>query len=168
MAFIPDIRPQSSLAAMSFVLDRHRRVIRVQDITLPHAVAHQLVQRQDDVGRSAHPAAQRRTIDLHPLAGKDLFEAVQRQMIGEFAGHHVRQQPRTGQSLFDRLPGFIRQIDMRLAIALVAMSRIAVRAGVFVADVLQDHEVAGKVLQLLALLLSDALPLLTAAGAGFF
>ena len=34
------------------------------------------------------------------------------------------------------------------------------------ADVLQDHEVGGKVLRLLVFLLADALTLLAAAGAG--
>jgi hypothetical protein len=57
---------------------------------------------------------------------------------------------------------------MGLAIALVAMSVIAVLTGVFVADVLQDHEVGGEVLQLLVFLLADALALLAAAGAGLF
>src|SRR6202167_5617773 len=57
---------------------------------------------------------------------------------------------------------------MGLAIALVAMSVIAVFAGVFMADVLQDHEVGGEVLQLLVFLLADALALLAAAGASLF
>jgi hypothetical protein len=45
---------------------------------------------------------------------------------------------------------------------------MAVLAGVLVADVLQDHEVGGQVLQLFAFLLADALALLSTAGAGFF
>ena len=56
------------------------------------------------------------------LAGEDLLQPVQRQMVRHLAGHHVRQQARTGQSLFNRLLGFCGQIDMGLAIALLAMS----------------------------------------------
>jgi hypothetical protein len=66
------------------------------------------------------------------------------------------------------LLGLGGQIDMSVAIALGAMSAIAVFAGVFMADVLQDYEVRWKVLQLLVFLLADALALLAAAGASLF
>src|SRR5271156_5751111 len=89
-------------------------------------------------------------------------------MVRHLAGHHVRQESRTGHSLFNRLLGLGGQIDMSVAIALGAMSAIAVLAGVFMADVLQNHKVGWKVLQLLVFLLADALALLTAAGASLF
>ena len=85
------------------------------------------------------------------------LQAVQRQMIAQFADNHVGQQSRPGQTLGNRGGGHQRSGEsvqpflsasrraismLRLAIALVATLRAGL-AGIFVADVLEDFE-AGR------------------------
>lgn len=99
---------------------------------------------------------------IQPL--KDGFQAVQRQMIGQFAGDDVRQQPRTGQAFFDGLGRFEGDLDVGFAVALNAPLAAGL-AGVFVADVLEHLKTGGHIFELFADLLADAAAELAAAGA---
>ena len=84
-------------------------------------------------------------------------------MITELGGDDVSQQPRPGQTLFNRLRCLGGGLDVRFAIALVA-SVAAGTAGIFMADVLEHFQTGGIKLQLLADLTADADAILPAAG----
>ena len=81
------------------------------------------------------------------MALEDPFEPVERQVIGVFAGQDVGQQPRTRQTLLDRLDR--QRTDHHVALAL--------RAGVLDACVLEHAEARRNVLELLADLFTDPL-----------
>jgi hypothetical protein len=146
--------------------DRHGRVVGVKDLALTHPIAQELARRLDHPGRRRHPATQGAAGDIHLLTRKYLLDPIQRQMIGEFAGDHTRQQARAGQAPLDPFGRPLGQADVGVAIARVAFSTIAMLAGVFVADVLKHQETGREVFQLLGTFPADAMPLFSAAGTG--
>ena len=127
----------------------------------PHALRHQLVQRFHQVRHVAAPDRLRGARDLEPLPLEDVFQPVQRQVIGELTRYDVSQQSRSGQPLVDCGSGFAAVSDLRAGA--VAFAR---RAGVLLAQVLDALEVAGIVFDLPALVRADLLALGSAARAG--
>jgi hypothetical protein len=76
----------------------------------------------------------------------------------------VRQQARPRQPLVDRLVGLLGDLDLRLAVALIAPLDAGL-AGVLVADVLEHLEAGGEIFELLGDFLADAAAFQPAAGA---
>ena len=68
---------------------------------------HPCIQRMDEVGTLAHPAAQGLARQLDALTPIDAFLAVQRQMVGVLRDRDLGQQARPGPSLVDRCPGLL-------------------------------------------------------------
>ena len=110
---------------------------------------------------------------------KMLLQAVQRQMIAQFADNHVGQQARPGQTLGNRGGGRQRlgrigaavpvglaegDLDVRLAVARVAPLRTGL-AGILGADVLEDFEAGRVVFELFGDFLADAAAFQSATGA---
>ena len=95
---------------------RHRRVVGVEHPGAKHRLDQTGVQRPQQLGRVAHPVAERRPRQLHALTLEDAFQAIERQVIRVLAGDDVRQQPRPRQTLVDRLRRFIGDGDVLLAV----------------------------------------------------
>ena len=79
------------------------------------------------------------------MAGEDVFEPVEREVVAVLARDRLGQEPRAGQPLVDRLRRLVRDRDVLLAGP----------TGVAESDVLDDEERGRDVLQLLADLLAD-------------
>ena len=128
-------------------------------MTLQHAMNHQLVKRPQQIGRVAAPDALRGAVDLKTVPREDVLQAVQRQVIGVFAGDHIRQQPRTGHAFVDRLRRFFSQGDVGVFGVVLALL-----AGVLDLNVLDPLEAAGDIFDLPARFLADLRAGFAAAG----
>ena len=82
-----------------------------------------------------------------------MFQAIERQVVAEFAGDDISQKPRTGQTLLDGLRSLGCRLDLR-----IEDLGLALPAGVLEPDVLEDLERRRHIFQLLADLLADAVP----------
>jgi len=130
-------------------------------VRLPDELGHAPVQGFSEVRHVAAPDRLRGARNLESLAGENLLQPVQRQIIGELARHDISQQPRPRQSPLDRRVGPCRQRDLgRFSY------HFAVCAGILLAHVLDALEAPGHVLDLPTLLRADLLALDSAARAG--
>src|SRR5437016_6623478 len=128
---------------------------------LSYLLSHALVQWFDQVGYVAAPYRLRGSRNLEPLPLKDIFQPIQRQVIGELAGYDIGQQSRSGQALVDgrlRLGGYL---DVRILPLLLAAG-----TGILLAHVVQTLKPARNIFDLPAFLGPDLLAWLAAAGAG--
>jgi len=157
MGLVPSIYPDAGFTRpVTFLVQhRHRRVVGVDRFGRQDHRNHQLIQRQNQFGRCRQPPAGRRTRDHVPAAAQDVLLPIQRQVVAVLVGDHLGQQARAGQTLLDRLSRLAGGLDVPLALA----------AGICRADVLDHVEFGRFVFELLAGLLADAYPHLTAAGA---
>src|SRR3954453_7911583 len=106
------------------------------------------IRSQSGVSSSALWAIQPQSVardSTTPVAGKDVFEPVERQVVAILARDRLGQEPRAGQPLVDRLRRLVREGDVLLAGA----------TGVAKARVLDHEERRRHVLQLLADFLAD-------------
>ena len=97
---IPDVAPDPfglALAIDLLILHRHACVIGMDDLRLFHALDHQLMQRPDQFPGGQHPGAHRAAGDVDALAAEDALQPVQRRVIGQLTGDHIRQQSRPPQ-----------------------------------------------------------------------
>ncbi len=153
---VADVGPDPAALALALhvlILHRHAGVVGVDHLRLPHAIAHQIDQRLDQVRAGEHPRAHRAAGDVDLLTLEDLFESVERQVVAELAGDDVREQAGTGQTFVDRLLGLVGEGDVRAPG--VGVARFA---GVLHSLVDDDLERRGDELQLLAGLSADARP----------
>ena len=84
-----------------------RRVVGPDHLRVQDLVAHPCIQRMDELGTLAHPAAQSLARQLHALTPVDAFLPVQRQMVGVLRDRHLSQQARPRPSLVDRRSGLV-------------------------------------------------------------
>src|SRR3954453_2637752 len=106
------------------------------------------IRSQSGVSSSALWAIQPQSVardSTTPVAGEDVFEAVERQVVAILARDRLGQEPRAGQPLVDRLGGLVREGDVLLAVA----------AGIAKSGVDDDEERRRHVLQLRAGLFAD-------------
>jgi hypothetical protein len=127
----------------------------------PHPPGHPLVQRFGQIGHRPAPHRLRGPRNLESLPRENLFQPVQRQVVGKLAGHDVRQQPRPRQAALEGRLRPRRHRHLRLL-----SGRFALPAGILLAHMLDALEVPGKVLDLPTLLRPDLLALDSAARAG--
>jgi hypothetical protein len=126
----------------------------------PHPLGHALVQGFDQIGHVPAPHRLRGPRNLESLARENLFQPVQRQVIGKLAGDDVSQQPGPASPRS-------RGDSARAATVICGFSPEASHARRHTSCAHADAlEVPGKVLDLPALLRADLLPLLAAARAG--
>jgi hypothetical protein len=93
---------------------------------------------------------------MHAVSGQDIFEPVEREVVGELADQDVGDQPRAGDSSGDRL-GRHRWAGHAVA---------ALGAGVFGQDMDVDFELGRGELEFAGEVFADAMFDATAAGAG--
>ena len=127
----------------------------------PHALRHAPVQGLDQVGHVPTPDRLRGARNLESLPRENIFQPVERQIIGKLTRHDIGQQPRPRQTPLDRRIGPRRHPNLRRF-----SRRFAGRTGVLLADMLQAHEVAGHVFDLPAFLGADLFSFRATARAG--
>jgi site-specific DNA recombinase len=79
------------------------RVVGVQGERGPHAAAHEVVERGQQLGTAHHLIAERRARHVPTQPSQDAFESVERQMIEPLRDEHVRQQAGADRAARDRL-----------------------------------------------------------------
>jgi hypothetical protein len=97
------VGPQIGVAglAASRVELSHRGFVSVQAIMLPQQFGEPVGQRLQRHADTADPLGQCRASRQYALAGGDLFDPVQRQMVEVFAGRDPRQQAEDGHAAID-------------------------------------------------------------------
>ena len=165
MVTVAKMRPETTLAALDFLLHRHDRIVGVDHPRLPDAVSHQFDERPDQHRCRQHPGAHGRACDVDVVPFEDRLQAIQRKVISHLAGDDVRQQPRPDETFFNwppELRRLLRRDHLRPPLAGVLFAGLA---GVRDADVLEDLEVRGEAFELFADFLADAVARGCAAGA---
>src|SRR5215831_9204236 len=121
---INSITPQPSGlgATTAWVQHRQSGVVGEHLGRRQHRLQQQFVQRAQPPAGTAHPIAQRRAVQHHPLAGKDLCLTVQRQMIGVLVDQHMRQQ-RLGRDATVNRPIGRRCLNHRFLTTATAIAR---------------------------------------------
>jgi len=122
---------------------RHDRIVGGHHVRSSDAFRHQPVQRLDQVRHVAAPNRLRGARDLEALPREDIFQPVQRQVIGELARYDVAEQTRPGQSLLDHGVRLCRGLDL-----CAGTLAFAVRAGVLLTQMLDALEPGGNVFDL--------------------
>jgi hypothetical protein len=130
---------------------RHWRFIGVQHAMRQQLGPHRVDERLQLHAAAANPLGQRRPRDGEAGTAEDRFLPVQRQVIGELAHKHLREQARGRQPLVD---------DVRRHWSLHQL--LALGAGPLAANVALHREHAGLVIELLGHVLADALHLAAA------
>ena len=149
----PDVRPVGLLLARSQHL--HRCFIRVDNRLGQHGFLQCIDQRLQLHAGLADPLRQRRAWDRQAGTTEDLLLPIQRQVVSELGHHHMSQQAGGGDAFVDDL-GRHRRLDQCFALP----------TGPLAPHVLLDGEHAGRVVQLLADVLADALELAAAGALG--
>ncbi|MCY1424649.1 hypothetical protein D9M71_404050 [compost metagenome] len=111
-----------------------------------HAFAQALGQGLQGDRATPHPLGQVGARQRYPVAGRDLLQTIQRQMVEAFAGQDPAQQARRGHAAVD---------DRRRQGG--GADRLAVAAAVLRADVAMDEEARRLYVQLLGDVLADQL-----------
>ncbi len=122
-----------------------------------HSRRHGVIQRFEQFGCVSHPAAHRAPRQLQAEPRHFVFESIKRHVLGIFADDQMRQQPRAGQALGDRLGRCFGDRDVLFAVL----------AGVLVSNVNEHFELRRFELELLALFAADSLARLSATRTGF-
>lgn len=152
-AISPDIRAVSFL--LSGCQHLHWRFVGVDNPLSQDGFSQRINQRLQLHAGLSYPLRQRGTRDRQACAAKDPFLPIQRQVISELGHHHVSQEACRRNALVDHL-GRYRRLDQRFALP----------TGPLAAHMLFDGEHTGRVIQLLADVLADALELATASTLG--
>jgi hypothetical protein len=139
--------------ASSGVEHRHRRFVSVQDRLLRQFGPQCIHQRLQLHAAGSDPLRQRGARDRQAGPPKDGFLPVQRQVVGELANQHLRQQTAGGDALVDHVRRHRRLHQL-----------LAPRAGPLAAHVALHRKDARLVIELLGSLLANSLHL-AAAGA---
>ncbi len=129
----------------------HRRLVGVQHRLLQDGLAECVDQRLQLHATPAHPGTQRGSRDGQSRTTKDLFLAIQGQVVAVLGDQHLREQPGGGHALVDHMR-WNRRLDQRLA-------RLA---HPLAADVPFHRKHARRVVQLLAHVLADPYAFATA------
>ncbi len=148
MVAVADVGPH--LARQRFAGDlrvevRHLGGVGVQRLRLTNDLGHQANDRIQRCGNGGHPVAHGRARQLDAVPAEDAFEAVQRQMIGVFAGGDLRQQARPGQALRDDADRHVGDTDMIVTLG----------AGILETHVLPHEQTGRYIVELLTDLLTE-------------
>ena len=155
MPVVPHIGPDPAHPGARSVPIQHvdRRIVGPDDLRVQNLPLHPCIQRMDQVGTLAHPAAQGLARQLHALTPVDAFLPIQGKMVGVLRDRHLGQQARPRPSLVDRRSRLVGRHH-----------RAPFPTGVLLTGFL-DHMKGGRdVLQPLARLLADVLQLAPAFG----
>jgi len=93
MIAVAEVDPHLSgqcLAGHVGIEERHLGGVGVHGLGLTHQHGHQIDDRAKQLGDLGHPVAHGRARDVHTVACEDAFQAMQRQMVGVFAGSELR------------------------------------------------------------------------------
>lgn len=160
VCLVAHIDPHPCVGGFTGAQHGHDGVIGAHHMRDPHPLRHQLVQRLGHIGHIPAPDRLRRSRDLKPLPPEEVLQPVQWKIIVEFAGDDVSQQSRSGHAFVDRCIWF----RCRFHLWIFAV-RLAARARIFFANVLNALEAAGNILDLPAFFGAHLFALHTAARA---
>ena len=148
MLVVADVRPEPALGAAGLLAaeDRHGGVVGPDHRRLQYQVLLQRRQRLEHGGGVADPVAERAPRQIDAVSRQDIFESIERQVIGELADDHEGDQPGPGHAAGRRLGR-----DRRAGDAVAAP-----RAGVLGQDVDADLQPGRDELELAGLILADA------------
>ena len=140
----PKVSPVGFLVARFEHL--HRRLVGMHNRVAENLCFEGIHQRLQLHATNAHPLGQCRTRQRHTRAAKNVFLAVQRQMVAVFGHQHLGQQARSGNALVNNL-GWHRCLGQRFALG----------TGPLATDMLLHREHAWCVVQLLGYIFTDTL-----------
>ena len=99
---VAHIHPHARRLGLAHAQHGQHGIVGGHHVRGPHPLGHPLIQGFDQIGHRPAPHRLRGPRNLESLAGENLFQPVQRQVIGKLAGDDVRQQARPRQSALDR------------------------------------------------------------------
>ena len=145
---VADVDPESPLGATPFFSAEHshRGIVGPQDRRSQHQALLQLGQRFEQERGVADPVAQGAPRQIYAVSRQDIFESIKREMVGELADDHERDQTGSGDPARYRL-GRYRRAGHAVA---------AFRAGVLGQDMDLDLHPRRDELELARLVLADA------------
>ena len=102
MRGVAHIHPHARRLGFARAQHGQHRVVGGHHVRLPHPLGHPAVQGLDQIGHVPAPDRLRGARNLESLPRENVFQPVERQVIGKLAGDDVSQQSRPRQAALDR------------------------------------------------------------------